>query len=1366
MLRDSDFVHTHLHTDRGSNIRMKDSTVKIKEALLYANEIGNKAMAITDHESLSAHIKAINVLNELKSNEQIDKDFKLLLGNEIYLIGKEELKNKLNKGEKVTFHHFILIAKDEIGHEQLRLLSSRAWRDNYLNYKGMARVPTYYSDIEEIIGENKGHLIAQSACLGSLLGNLNNEILEMDSDEDKIYEIKDKMADFVEWCIEVFGEEDFYLEMQPNSNLQQIEYNKLLVRMSEAYRLKTTITTDVHFISEEDRVVHKAFLTSDDKDANREVDDFYETTRFFKVEEFYECMKYLDEEIIEKSILNTKEISDKCEVGDINDYGLFKPTKIPLTPLPSKKDWFPVNTIYINKYEYIKKTYEDKYEYHTYLIHQIFKGLKERQIDLKDYGEYFERINLELEEIYSLSVDMEQPIGAYLTTMQRNIQEIWETSIVGVGRGSSVCYVIDYLLEITDVDPLRQKDIKLPHWRFIHKSKQEMPDVDSDFASNLKNEVFFKQRDFYRSFGGDVVRVSTFKTETSKSAIKTACRGLNINSDISQYISSLVSIERGKVWSISDMYYGDKKKNRVPSTEFVNIINSYSNINLLGTILKIEGLVSGIGSHACGVIPNNGRIEDSCGLMRTPSGEIITSFDLHELEKTGKIKYDYLLTNGIAILQLMIQLLVKYGYMQWQGSLRETYKKYLLPEVIGSEDEEIWDNICQGKIMNLFQFDTPVGGDTIKKLQPRSLVDLSNANALMRLMAQDGQEQPLDKYIKFKNNPNLWEKEMIDFGLNEEDRQVAHELLDDQCGVCSNQESMMEMFMHPKVANYSVKEVNKIKKGVAKKLEKVQKEAHEDLCTTQQKLHTSKKLVDYCWDVQTSYQLGYAFSKPHCIAYSWVGYQDGYLYTKYPSIFWYTANLIAMTDSYEDTKKEKLNYDFEIKEKTTDYGKVAKSISRVQKEGVTVTPPLINESELGFVPDVKTNSIIFGLKGVVGINSEICDYIIKNKPYKSLKDFYNKLVKNKREVVTSTGKKQMKSYVTNGQIINLIKAGSFDTLENKKREAILEEYIFLTNPPKKKLTSTDIGMMSEMGIIPSDFKNEVRYYNFRKFIMTLPKYQDEETKSIVWYKIDCDEDTEYTNEFFLNNFAIEMEEGRDYFYDEKGIINIALKTNRKGSFEDVYNRKMNFLADWLSSKESIDYYNKIKFENTKREVMDGTISSWEMESMGFYYHEHELNNINSDKYIISNFFELNEDPTIIGYNQYKDIKYPKYELSNIVGTVLDRDKNKHFVTLLTPQGVIGVKFYDGQFGFYDRTISIDDGINEKTGKPKKITLEESWFKRGNLLYITGFRRGDNFHPKRYKNSIYQHTVQLIKEVKENGDLIMQSDRVKVEDFIN
>jgi DNA polymerase-3 subunit alpha len=344
----------------------------------------------------------------------------------------------------------------------------------------------------------------------------------------------------------------------------------------------------------------------------------------------------------------------------------------------------------------------------------------------------------------------------------------------------------------------------------------------------------------------------------------------------------------------------------------------------------------------------------------------------------------------------------------------------------------------------------------------------------------------------------------------------------------------------------------------------------------------------------------------------------------------------------------------------------------------------------------------------------------------------------------------------------LIKTGAFDKLENKPRETILEEYLKILYPPKNKLNTKDISKISEMGILPTELKDELRFYNFREYLLGMEKIKDNDSKTIMWHKIhesNNEEMTEYATSFFLEYFSSEMEEGKDYKYNEDGCILVALGTKRKGSFESVYIDKIKRLTTWLTTEECSKTYNYILFENVKNDFMQGNISSWEMESMNFYYHEHELIDVDKEKYGVVDFSTLPEEPMVIGFTKYKGLQYPKFKLDRIVGTVLDRDKNKHSVTLLTPDGVVTLKFYSGQFAFYDKTISKDNGIDEK-GKARKIVLEDGWFKRGVKLMVTGFRRGDQFKPKRYKDSIYQHALSKIIEIKENGNLVLQNDRVQ------
>ena len=207
--------------------------------------------------------------------------------------------------------------------------------------------------------------------------------------------------------------------------------------------------------------------------------------------------------------------------------------------------------------------------------------------------------------------------------------------------------------------------------------------------------------------------------------------------------------------------------------------------------------------------------------------------------------------------------------------------------------------------------------------------------------------------------------------------------------------------------------------------------------------------------------------------------------------------------------------------------------------------------------------------------------------------------------------------------------------------------------------------------------------------------------------------------------------------------------------------KLNPLKQWLNSQDCLDRYNEITRKQHWENNAKGSISKWEMDSLSFYYHEHELSNVDNEKYEIVPFNEIKDSndytPNEIAefnFSMYKEKKYPQYPLSRIVGTVLDKDKVRHTISLLTPTGVVIVKYYSGNFSHYDKQISIN--VNGK-----KETVEKSWFTRGNLLSVVGYRKGDQFKPKKYRGSGYAHTTMLIEDVREDRSLELKTDRTRI-----
>ncbi|HAU88660.1 MAG TPA: DNA polymerase III subunit alpha, partial [Lachnospiraceae bacterium] len=196
--------------------------------------------------------------------------------------------------------------------------------------------------------------------------------------------------------------------------------------------------------------------------------------------------------------------------------------------------------------------------------------------------------------------------------------------------------------------------------------------------------------------------------------------------------------------------------------------------------------------------------------------------------------------------------------------------------------------------------------------------------------------------------------------------------------------------------------------------------------------------------------------------------------------------------------------------------------------------------------------------------------------------------------------------------------------------------------------------------------------------------------------------------------------------------------------------------NYLSSQEILNKINENRFNDKWKEKAQGNLSKWEFDSMCFYYHPHVLLAADIQKNELANFEELPLQPEGVATYYFRGQEKIRFGLSKICGTVLDKNKNKHTVDILTSTGVVTLKFYKGQFSFYDRQISKTNPDGSKT------VMEKSWFSRGTNLLVTGFRRDQQFVPRVYKDSVYNHSLQLIKGIDKNGMLELVSDRIEVD----
>lgn len=825
------FVELHTHTEF-SNVRLLDCLNKLKDLINHANNIGLQGVAITDHECLSGHIKALNVVKEI---HKTNPDFRLILGNEIYLchdaspILDEKGKPRYNI-ESPDFFHFILLAKDAVGHEQLRLLSSRAWSRCY-SYKRVERVPTFYADIEEIVGKKPGHLVAATACLG---GEFPKLVLANDVEG---------CIRFVQWCQQQFGRENFFVELQPGLTEEQVTFNQRALKFCKHFGLPWVVTNDVHYLSKDKRDLHAIYLNSHDEE--RETGDFYESTYFKTPDEMIERMGYLDVEDVRIGFENTVLIGEMCK--DAGDYGLFRDTIVPervITDPPViqgvLKDWYDScpSIHYLATSPYVQD---------RFFLQQLEKGLLEKQVPITE--KVAKRIDIEAQQLIGLSEKVGNTrFTSYYNTMQLIEEIIWQVSIIGPGRGSACCWYCAYLMDITSVDSLEHD---LPYWRHMHVSKVSWPDIDIDLLPSKRPAIFEMLKEH---FGRDrCLNIITFRTESLKSAIKTACRGLGIDTDAAQELSGYVPITRGRVWTYDECLKGNEDNGFRPISALVNKIAEYPHLH--ETIQEIEGIISGRGQHASGFYLFTQPYHKQNSLMRTPSGEDVTCWEMADSDAAGAMKFDLLVTDAVEKIQKTMELLVKDGYIEWQGSLKATYDKYLHPTVINYIDPKMWDHVGRGEIVDLFQFMSDVGIEAIRKIKPRSLDELSTASSIMRLMSDDD-EPPIDRYVRFKNTEDAWLKEMRIAGLNDAEIAILHKHLDASCGSSVVQETLMELMMDPQISNFDMSEADLARKIIGKKIREKIPMLKDLYYKHGREQGTRDVLLTYVWDKCILCQLG------------------------------------------------------------------------------------------------------------------------------------------------------------------------------------------------------------------------------------------------------------------------------------------------------------------------------------------------------------------------------------------------------------------------------------------------------------------------------------------------------------------------------
>lgn len=349
------------------------------------------------------------------------------------------------------------------------------------------------------------------------------------------------------------------------------------------------------------------------------------------------------------------------------------------------------------------------------------------------------------------------------------------------------------------------------------------------------------------------------------------------------------------------------------------------------------------------------------------------------------------------------------------------------------------------------------------------------------------------------------------------------------------------------------------------------------------------------------------------------------------------------------------------------------------------------------------------MKALSNVGAPVIEQIKAGRPYKSFKDFLNKTNINKTAM------------------INLIKGGAFDLLEKdwaeemhtEARILIMAYYLSLTSEPKKKLTLQNFNGLINNNLIPPSLDFEKKIFAFNKYLKNY-KWKN-------YYYMPH----EHAMNFYSSNFdmnKIDINKDNIYLINQK-------------DWDYIYQNYMDNAREWLKENQQLilEELNLKLFKTEWEKYATGTISAWEMASLCFYYHNHELKNINKQKYGIIDFDNLSPISEIDYFFRRNGKQIPIYKLHRIAGTVIGKNDTRHTVTLLTTSGVVNIKFTRDHYAMYNRQISEIDNTGVKKVK------EKGWFTRGTKLLITGYRRDDTFVCKRYK-STGGHSLYKITEV--------------------
>lgn len=723
------FVHLHVHTEYS----LLDGSGKISKLIKKTKELGMKSIAITDHGTMYGAVDFYKAA--------IEEGIKPIIGCEIYVAGKSRHIKQPDLDNET--YHLVLLVQNKKGYENLMKIVSTASIEGFY-YK--PRV-----DHEFLKAHSEG-LIATSACLG---GEVQSNLLKGNKEKAKKLALMYK---------EIFDGE-FYLELQYHGMSEQLQVNELIVQLAKECDIPVICTNDVHYINKKDSHSHEILLCiqtgktmEDEKRMKYPSDEFY----LKSPEEMEKIFSYVPE-----ALENTVKIAEKCNF----DYE-FHVSKLPKFPLPEGVD----------PYDYLRETcYRGLIE-----RYDCFKELREKDLD-------FNRINTlcdeecNVKEIcdrleYELNIIKQMGYVDYFLIVWDFIRFANENGIpTGPGRGSAAGSVVAYTLGITKIDSIKYS---LLFERFLNPERISMPDIDSDFCYERRQEIIDYVVDKYGV--NNVSQIITFGTMAARACIRDVGRAMNYPySEVDRIAKMIPTVLGITIDKALDM--NPELKAAYDDDERVK--------ELIDVARDLEGLPRHSSTHAAGVVIASNPLVEYVPLQKNED-MIVTQFTMGTLEELGLLKMDFLGLRTLTVMQDTIK------------NIEDNLGIHIDLDKIDFEDEKVYRMIGEGKTVGVFQLESAGMTSFMKELRPDNLEDIIAGISLYR----PGPMAEIPRYVESKNNPDK-----VQYITPE-----LEPILGVTYGVMVYQEQVMQIVRD--LAGYSLGRSDLVRRAMSKKKHKVMEE--------------------------------------------------------------------------------------------------------------------------------------------------------------------------------------------------------------------------------------------------------------------------------------------------------------------------------------------------------------------------------------------------------------------------------------------------------------------------------------------------------------------------------------------------------------